>query len=67
MSGEGTVLQLETANFPDRKTENERAETLLFEEIQTESLTVSEIETVNRGTRFARLKRVLRKRSASIL
>ena len=67
MSGKGTGLQNDTTNYPNKNTKNEAVETLIFEEIQIESITVSEIKKKNKGMRFARLKKVLRKRSASIL
>ena len=68
MNGNGTVLQTNLLNFPTNKQEKEEVKEQIFEEIQIENFEVSEIESKNNGTRFARLKRVLRKRSsASIL
>ncbi|HEY0461487.1 MAG TPA: hypothetical protein VGC97_20290 [Pyrinomonadaceae bacterium] len=67
MTSKGTVLQDNTIKFPKNTPENEEPKTQIFEEIQIETFEVSEIRTENKGTRFARLKRVLRKRSASIL
>lgn len=66
MNGKGLVLQANALNFPIQQTEKE-TKTVIFEEIQIEKTVVSEIETKTHGTRFARLKRALRKRSASIL
>jgi len=66
MNGKGLVLQTNTLNFPIQQTEKE-IETVTIEEIQIEKTVVSEIETKTHGTRFARLKRALRKRSVSIL
>ncbi|GEM_PF-6206833 len=68
MNGKGTVLQTNSLNFPTNNQEKEEIKEQIFEEIQIEVREVSEIESKNNGTRFARLKRVLRKRSsASIL
>ena len=68
MTSKGTVLEPNTLNFPQNTPETEETNTPIFEEIQIETIEVSEIETKSSGTRFARLKRVLRKRSsASIL
>lgn len=68
MNSNGTVLQANTLNFPTNSQQKEEPEVLAFEEIQIERIEVSEIKSENKGTRFARLKRVLRKRSsASIL
>ena len=68
MNGKGTVLQTNSLNFPTNNQEKEEINEQIFEEIQIEVREVSEIESKNNGTRFARLKRVLRKRSsASIL
>ena len=67
MNGESVILKAEAVNFSINNTENEKQETQIFEAIQIESLSVSEIKTKNKGTRFARLKKVLRKRSAGIL
>jgi len=67
MNGNGVVLEAKVLNFPINNTENEAAETLIFEETRIETVEVSEIRPKDAGTRFARLKKVLRKRSASIL
>jgi hypothetical protein len=67
MNGKGAVLETEKINFPKNINENKATEIRHFEEIQIETVTVSEIKTKSGGTRFARLKRALRKRSASIL
>ena len=67
MNGKGVVLRTKELDFPINNKENAEAETKVFETIQIESLSVSEIKTKNKGTRFARLKKILRKRSASIL
>ena len=68
MTSEGTVLETNILNFPQNTPETEERNAPIFEEIQIETIEVSEIETKPQGTRFARLKRVLRKRSsASIL
>ncbi len=67
MNGKGVVLMTEELVYPINNKENEQTETKVFETVQIESITVSEIKTENQGTRFARLKKILRKRSASIL
>ena len=68
MNSNGTVLQANALNFPNNKQENTEPKVEIFEEVEIEIREVSEIKTKNDGTRFARLKRVLRKRSsASIL
>jgi hypothetical protein len=67
MTDKGKVLRNDTANFPQNTQENEEPKEQIYEEIQIESIEVSEIRTETNGTRFARLKKVLRKRSASIL
>jgi hypothetical protein len=67
MNGKGAVLETEKISFSTNITENKTTETRHFEEVRIESVTVSEIKTKDSGTRFARLKRALRKRSASIL
>jgi hypothetical protein len=68
MTSKGTALQNDALNFPKNNQENEQPKTLIFEEAQIETVEVSEIQTQTKGTRFARLKRMLRKRSsASIL
>jgi hypothetical protein len=68
MNGNGTVLQANVLNFSINKQENEEPKGQVYEEIRIEITEVSEIKSENKGTRFARLKRVLRKRSsASIL
>jgi hypothetical protein len=66
MNGKGMILEVNTLNFPNNDTKK-TTETAIFEEVRIESAEVSEIKTKDEGTRFARLKRVLRKRSASIL
>ena len=68
MNSNGTVLQSNALNFPVNAQHNEETKVGVFEEIKIESVEVSEIRSETKGTRFARLKRVLRKRSsASIL
>ena len=68
MNRKGMVLQASAVDFPTNNQENEEPKGQIFEEIQIEITEVSEIKSENKGTRFARLKRVLRKRSsASIL
>jgi len=68
MNRKGMVLQASAVDFPTNNQENEEPKGQVFEEIQIEITEVSEIKSENKGTRFARLKRVLRKRSsASIL
>ena len=68
MNGEGLVIETGTINFPVNNQEIEEPKIQVLEEIQIETIKVSEIDSKNKGTRFARLKRVLRKRSsASIL
>ena len=68
MNSNGTVLQANALNFPTNPPQNEEPEVVAFEEIRIEKIEVSEIKSEKKGTRFARLKRVLRKRSsASIL
>ncbi len=68
MNSNGTVLQTNALNFPTNTQNTEEAEVRVYEETEIQTVEVSEIKTENKGTRFARLKRVLRKRSsASIL
>ena len=68
MNGEGLVIETSTINFPVNNQEIEEPKIQVLEEIQIKTIEVSEIDSKNKGTRFARLKRVLRKRSsASIL
>jgi hypothetical protein len=68
MNSKGAVLSTNTLNFSKNNQEIEEPKVQIIEEIQIESFEVSEIKSNAKGTRFARLKRVLRKRSsASIL
>lgn len=66
MNGKAVVLQTETSMFTPQIGERSKIEEQIFEKVETEKLSVSENQTVFQGTRFARLKRSLRKRSAGI-
>jgi len=66
MNGKAVVLKTETSMFTPKIGENTKNEELIFEKVETEKLLVSENQTIFQGTRFARLKKSLRKRSAGI-
>lgn len=66
MNGKAVVLKTETSIFTPQIGERSKVEEQIFEKVETEKLLVSENQTVFQGTRFARLKRSLRKRSAGI-
>lgn len=66
MNGKAVVLKTETSMFTSQIGEKSKMEEQIFEKIETEKLLVSENQTIFQGTRFARLKRSLRKRSAGI-
>ena len=64
MNGESVVLKTETLIFPLEPHEEDVSEVKSTQIVETE---VSEIQIIETETRFARLKRSLRKRGASIL
>lgn len=66
MNGKAVVLKTEASMFTPKIGENTKNEELIFERVETEKLLVSENQTIFQGTRFARLKKSLRKRSAGI-
>lgn len=66
MNGKAVVLKTENSIFTPQIGEKSKIEGQIFEKIETEKLVVSENQTIFQGTRFARLKRSLRKRSAGI-
>lgn len=66
MNGKAVVLKTETSMFTPQIGEGSKMEEQIFEKVETEKLLVSENQTIFQGTRFARLKKSLRKRSAGI-
>jgi hypothetical protein len=64
MNGELEVLTTDVVIFPVKPREQEVSK---VKSIKIEETTVSEVKIVEKESRFARLKRSLRKRSASIL
>ena len=66
MNGGAVAINSETVVFPKNKAEIQEVKIEIFEKKETEKFSVSENETKIQGTRFARLKKSLRKRSASI-
>ncbi|MCD9189599.1 MAG: hypothetical protein LUM44_24550 [Pyrinomonadaceae bacterium] len=66
MNGKAVILKKEISMFTPKIGENPKMEEQIFEKIETEKILVSENQTIFQGTRFARLKKSLRKRSAGI-
>lgn len=66
MSGELQMLKTEVILFPLKKRDEEISEVEIVEN-QAVEVSIMETQTVIKETRFARLKRSLRKRSAGIL
>jgi hypothetical protein len=64
MNGEANVLTADAVIFPVKPQEREVSK---VKSIKIEETEVTVVETVQKEGRFARLKRSLRKRSASIL
>jgi len=67
MNGNAVVLKTETSIYTSKIGETSKNEELIFEKIEKENLSVSVNQTIFQETRFARLKKSLRKRSAGIL
>lgn len=67
MNGESQVLQADVVIFPMKLDEIKVSEGERVEVKEIETIETAEVRTVSSEGRFARLKKSLRKRSASIL